>query len=145
GVHIGKEDMPPATARDLLGNEYIIGATANTLEDLIRLSKEPIDYIGLGPYRFTTTKKKLSPILGLEGYRSIFSTLAEENNLPPIVAIGGIVDDDIPLLGTTGLHGVALSAVISAAADVTEKARLLRQLCNQHFQNINAHSPASGG
>ena len=71
GVHLGKNDMPVDEARKMLGRNRIIGGTANTFEDVERLSRQGADYIGCGPFRFTTTKKNLSPVLGLEGYRSI--------------------------------------------------------------------------
>lgn len=134
GVHIGKEDMPPAAARALLHEDYIIGATANTLEDILQLSGQPIDYIGLGPYRFTATKKKLSPLLGAEGYAAIFRQLeARGLRVPPVVGIGGITEDDMAVLGVTGLHGVAVSGSISAAAGVPEKAGAFMTLCEQYF------------
>lgn len=120
GVHLGKKDMSPEVARKLIGSNFIIGATANTIEDVVRLSAMPIDYIGLGPYRFTNTKENLSPILGLEGYRQVFSTLALHNTAtPPIIGIGGVTKDDIGALLATGLYGIAVSGAISAAADVT--------------------------
>ena len=75
GVHLGKKDMPIADARRILGAEYIIGGTANTFEDVLQHYKAGADYIGCGPFRYTTTKKNLSPILGLEGYRSIVSQM----------------------------------------------------------------------
>ena len=134
GVHIGKEDMPPATARALLQENSIIGATANTLEDILALLHQPIDYIGLGPYRFTSTKKKLSPILGAEGYTAIFTQLeAMGKRVPPVVGIGGITEADIAVLAATGLHGVAVSGSISAAPLVPEKAGAFRTLCEQYF------------
>ena len=134
GVHIGKEDMPPEAARDLLHEGCIIGATANTLEDMIHLSTQPIDYIGLGPYRVTSTKKKLSPLLGAKGYAAIFRQLEVLGILvPPVVGIGGITEEDIAVLAATGLHGVAVSGSISAAAQVHEKAGAFRTLCEQHF------------
>ena len=68
GVHLGKKDMPIADARLMLGEEYIIGGTANTFEDVLQHYKDGADYIGCGPFRYTVTKKNLSPILGLEGY-----------------------------------------------------------------------------
>jgi len=64
GVHLGKLDMPVAEARRLLGPEYLIGATANTFEDIERGAGQGADYIGLGPFRFTQTKRNLSPVLG---------------------------------------------------------------------------------
>lgn len=118
GVHLGKEDMPPAKARELLGEDFIIGSTANTVEDIIRLSKEPINYIGLGPFRFTKTKENLSPVIGLNGYEEIFEALHKQNiQHPPIVGIGGIEPDDIAGLMQTGLHGIAVSGVIANATD----------------------------
>jgi len=134
GVHIGKEDMPPGAARNLLQDDFIIGATANTLEDMIQLAGQPIDYIGLGPYRFTTTKKKLSPVLGAKGYAAIFRQLEVLGiTIPPVVGIGGITEEDMAVLAATGLHGVAVSGSISAAAQVHEKAGAFITLCEQHF------------
>ena len=71
GVHLGKLDMPVSEARLLIGEKYIIGGTANTFEDIQGLVRQDADYIGLGPFRYTETKKNLSPILGLEGYARI--------------------------------------------------------------------------
>ena len=56
GVHLGKNDMPADEARSLLGEQFIIGGTANTFEDIQRLFRQRVDYIGCGPFRFTTTK-----------------------------------------------------------------------------------------
>jgi len=69
GVHLGKEDMTVAEARVILGEDFVIGGTANTIEDIRLHYSQGADYIGLGPYRWTGTKKNLSPILGLEGYQ----------------------------------------------------------------------------
>ena len=88
GVHLGKKDMPIADARRILGAEYIIGGTANTFEDVQQHYKAGADYIGCGPFRYTTTKKNLSPILGLEGYAAIVNRMREENVCLPMVAIG---------------------------------------------------------
>jgi thiE: thiamine-phosphate pyrophosphorylase len=77
GVHLGKKDMPVAEARGILGKEFIIGGTANTFDDVKMHYKAGADYIGCGPFRFTTTKKDLSPVLGLEGYRSIILQMKE--------------------------------------------------------------------
>ena len=75
GVHLGKNDMPVGGARKLLGNDKIIGATANTFDDIAKAVAAGADYIGLGPFRFTQTKEKLSPTLGIEGYRHILSLI----------------------------------------------------------------------
>lgn len=82
GVHLGKKDMPIADARRILGAEYIIGGTANTFEDVLQHYKAGADYIGCGPFRYTTTKKNLSPILGLEGYTAIIHRMPGEGYTP---------------------------------------------------------------
>ena len=123
GVHLGKNDMPIAEARQLLGEGFIIGGTANTFEDVKMHYEAGADYIGCGPFRFTTTKKNLSPILGLEGYRSIVSQMKEAGIHLPIVAIGGITFEDIPSIMATGVTGIALSGTILRADNPIEETR----------------------
>ena len=123
GVHLGKKDMPVAEARKMLGKDFIIGGTANTFEDVKMHYEAGADYIGCGPFRFTTTKKNLSPILGLEGYRSIVSQMKEAGIHLPIVAIGGITFEDIPSIMATGVTGIALSGTILRADNPIEETR----------------------
>ena len=126
GVHLGKNDMPITEVRKLLGNSFIIGGTANTIDDVRSHYASGADYIGCGPFRFTTTKKGLSPVLGLEGYRSIVSQMRAEGIDLPIVAIGGITAEDIPDIMQTGVTGIALSGTVLRAADpVAEMRRLV--------------------
>src|SRR5687767_12955822 len=102
GVHLGKEDMNPQEARKLLGEGFIIGGTANTSEDVLRLQRYGVDYIGIGPFRFTSTKQNLSPVLGLEG----LSTIAVNPELKtPLIAVGGIRQEDVELLMEAGISG----------------------------------------
>jgi thiamine-phosphate pyrophosphorylase len=127
GVHLGKKDMPILQARQLLGEEFIIGGTANTFEDVQKHAADGADYIGCGPFRFTTTKKNLSPIVGLEGYRHIVERMRETGIQLPIVAIGGITYEDIPAIMETGVTGIALSGTILRAEDpVKETQRILK-------------------
>ena len=127
GVHLGKKDMPILQARQLLGEEFIIGGTANTFEDVQKHAADGADYIGCGPFRFTTTKKSLSPIVGLEGYRHIVERMRETGIQLPIVAIGGITYEDIPAIMETGVTGIALSGTILRAEDpVKETQRILK-------------------
>ncbi|SEK74489.1 thiamine-phosphate diphosphorylase [Chitinophaga rupis] len=120
GVHVGKNDMTVAAARAITGPEMIVGGTANTLNDLLQHVKDGADYVGLGPYRFTTTKQKLSPILGLEGIANILQQLASQGITIPVIAIGGIVQEDVAALIAAGAHGVAVSGLITHAADRKE-------------------------
>lgn len=117
GVHVGKNDMTVAAAREITGPGYIIGGTANTLADILQHVKDDASYVGLGPYRFTTTKQNLSPILGLEGIARIIQQLKEQGISIPVVAIGGILADDIPALQAAGVHGVAVSGLITQAVN----------------------------
>lgn len=123
GVHLGKNDMPVDEARGILGEQYIIGGTANTFEDIERLFRQRVDYIGCGPFRFTTTKAKLAPTLGLEGYEKIVSQMRQHSITIPIVAIGGITFSDIPSIMATGVDGIALSGAILQAENPVEEMR----------------------
>ena len=113
--------MPLDKARQLLGKEAIIGATVNTDEDLLRAAKAHADYIGCGPFRFTTTKAKLSPILGLDGYREIVGRMRSAGINLPIVAIGGITASDIPSILSTGVSGIAISGEVLRAENPSLK------------------------
>ena len=110
GVHLGKTDTCPTIARKKLLSWQIIGGTANTLEDCQNLVEKGVDYIGLGPYRYTTTKKNLSPVLGDKGYLLILEALETEI---PVLAIGGITLSDTLNLLNTGIHGVAISGEVT--------------------------------
>lgn len=119
GVHLGKNDMDPLEARELLGPHAIIGITANTAEDIIKYKNKDVDYVGLGPFRFTTTKEKLSPVLGIEGYTRIVKEVRDAGVQLPIVAIGGITIEDVDALMQTGVNGIAMSGSIINAEDPT--------------------------
>lgn len=131
GVHLGKNDMPPAEARRLLGEKYIIGATANTIEDIRALAVQDVDYIGLGPYRFTETKRNLSPVLGIEGYRRIMEACRAEGIEHPVVAIGGITIDDLQPLMDVGVSGIALSGTILNAPSPRETTETILAMLNK--------------
>lgn len=117
GVHLGKEDAAPEEARRLLGDEVLIGCTCNTQADLERALDLPIDYVGLGPYRFTRTKQRLAPVLGLEGYRR----LALQRYPLPVYAVGSVVPADEAELQALGVYGLAMSSALleRAALDTT--------------------------
>ena len=115
GVHLGKNDMPVDEARRVLGEEFIIGGTANTFEDIERLARQGADYIGCGPFRFTTTKKNLAPVIGIEGYRDIIEKMEAAGINLPVVAIGGITADDIDDILATGVRGIAVSGTVLRA------------------------------
>ena len=130
GVHLGKNDMPPAEARKILGNRFIIGGTCNTYEDILAV-KDHVDYVGCGPFRFTETKKKLSPTIGLDGYRNIVWNCRSNGINLPIIAIGGITADDITNIFNAGANGIALSgAILNAENPAAETERIVKTIFN---------------
>ena len=131
GVHLGQADMPPIEARRIIGDGAVIGSTANTFEQIAARNDGETDYVGLGPFRFTTTKKNLSPVLGTEGYRTILGRMRTENIPLPVVAIGGIELPDIPQVMRTGVDGIALSGAIARAdSPATTTANFLNAIRN---------------
>ncbi|MCH7396536.1 thiamine phosphate synthase [Belliella sp. DSM 107340] len=131
GVHIGLNDMSVAEARLILGENKIIGATANTIDHVKMHAQSTPDYIGIGPFRFTQTKEKLSPILGIDGYQKILNEMKQLRLNIPVIAVGGITDNDLPELMKTGIHGVAISGDINYAMDPRQKIEEI----NHQFSN----------
>ena len=120
GVHLGLTEESPIVARNILGKDKIIGGTANTIQDVLKRVEEKCDYVGLGPLRFTSTKKQLSPILGIEGYTSILEELKNKNIHIPVYAIGGIILEDVDQLVKTEIYGIAVSGIITNNSDKRE-------------------------
>ncbi len=131
GIHLGLSDMNPREARKILGDNCIIGGTANTLENCIQHIEDGVDYIGLGPYQETVTKKKLSPVLGIDGYQNILTQLKNENAETPVVAIGGITEKDITILMQTGISGIAVSGELTNQVNLGKKIETIKKLMVQ--------------
>ena len=127
GVHLGKNDMPVNEARAFLGEDFIIGGTANTYEDIKKLKYSGADYVGCGPFRFTTTKENLSPVIGLEGYREIMAKIKSEGLRIPICAIGGITLEDVMPIIETGIQGIAVSGAVLRADNPVQ---MIKQILN---------------
>jgi thiamine-phosphate pyrophosphorylase len=123
GLHLGKDDMPVNEARKIVGDKMIIGGTANTIDDIAMHVSHGANYIGCGPYRFTKTKLKLSPILGLEGYKDILRQMISLDISIPVIAIGGIQTGDISAIMQAGLYGIACSSLIAFADDPKEEVK----------------------
>jgi len=117
GVHLGKLDEDWIAARARLGPEKLLGGTVNNAEDARRAaSAHVLDYVGIGPLRFTTTKQKLAPVLGLEGIAALLPLL---DGLPAW-AIGGVQPSDLPALRRARLAGVAVSSSLYINNQVSE-------------------------
>lgn len=133
GVHLGKNDMPIAEARKILGPDFIIGGTVNSFDDVLHhLQGSTPDYFGCGPFRFTSTKKNLAPILGYDGYKLILKQMHDNNIHIPLVAIGGIRKSDIPQLLQNGVNGIALSgSILNAENPILEMLEIINTI-NQY-------------
>ncbi len=123
GFHIEDMDADFTALRKLIGEEFTLGGSANTVENLIRLAKEGADYAGFGPFSITTTKPNTAPMIGYKGYAFAVEQLRiKEINLP-ILAVGGVNLIDIPSLMETGIYGIAASSAINQADDMYESYR----------------------
>ena len=135
GVHLGLQDMSVLQARTILGDNKIIGGTANTITDVLARIQESVDYIGLGPFRFTSTKTNLSPVLGLDGYKNIMNEVLKNKIDIPIYAIGGIsIDDVVPILNT-GVYGIAVSGAITNHSNKKELLQTFNSLLHEKINN----------
>lgn len=135
GVHLGLQDMPVSEARVIVGKNKIIGGTANTLSDVLSRIQDNCDYIGLGPFRFTSTKINLSPVLGLDGYKNIMKEIAKSNTRIPVYAIGGISVGDVEAIINTGVYGVAVSGAITDHSNKKELLQTFNSLLHEKINN----------
>ena len=119
GVHLGNEDIDHEIARKELGKDKIIGATAYTEKEVIfHQSREFADYIGLGTYRKTRTKPEIKEFVTLEQIRKMIGKLKLSNRYRiPLLVIGGIRMDDIPLLLSAGVYGIAIASLLNHSPD----------------------------
>lgn len=122
GVHVGQGDMPPVKVRELVGDDMWIGVSAHTVEEALEAKRQGADYLGVGSMFPTETKKDV--------VETTFETLEEicKQVSIPVVAIGGIQENNLSLLGKTGVDGVALVSAIFGVKNIEETCRRLRKL-----------------
>ena len=121
GVHIGADELPVDVVRNMIGNDKILGVTAKTVERALEAEKHGADYLGVGAIYPTTTKVITQPT-SIETLRKIATTVSI-----PIVAIGGIKEDNMEPLKGTGIAGVAIVSEIMKADNIQEKCQSLRK------------------
>lgn len=121
GVHLGQSDDSPALARKILGNDAIIGLSASTVEEAVSGRKQGADYIGAGAVFHTATKNNTRDLS-----EKALKSIVESINIP-VVAIGGINENNMELLGNTGISGVALVSAVFSASDIEKKCRILKE------------------
>lgn len=131
GVHLGQSDMPIQDARRLVGNSMVIGVSAESIDDAIEAEAGGADYIGISPVFTTTTKEDIATPLGLDGIRAIREVVRI-----PLVAIGGIGQDNAQDVMEAGADGVAVvSAIVSAVCPETAARNLFQVVANLYNQN----------
>jgi thiamine-phosphate pyrophosphorylase len=118
GFHMEDMNTNFLSLRDSLGEATTIGGSSNTVEGLLRLANEGVDYAGFGPFAHTDTKPNNSPLLGVEGYANAMLKLKELQVELPVLAVGGVKIADVDALMQTGIFGIAASAAINRADDV---------------------------
>lgn len=121
GVHLGQGDDSIAFARKILGNDAIIGLSASTVEEAISGEEQGADYIGAGAVFHTATKDNTRELRG-----GTLREIAESIDIP-VVAIGGINENNMELLRYTGISGVAMVSAIFSVKDIEGKCRMLRK------------------
>ncbi|GGI23219.1 thiamine phosphate synthase [Pedobacter mendelii] len=120
GFHIEDMDADFNKLRTQVGDDITLGGSANTIDNLIRLAKQGVDYAGFGPFAVTETKPNNYPFITLSQYRNAIKELENQNLNLPILAVGGITNYDVESLMQTGIYGIAVSGAINFADDFTQ-------------------------
>lgn len=130
GVHVGADDMPVAKARELIGKDKILGATAKTVETAVKAYKDGADYLGVGAIYPTTTKVK-TILTSTETLDAITKTVPI-----PVNAIGGLNANNLGVLEGINIAGVCAVSAIMKADSPKEAAKELKQA----FEDIRRKS-----
>lgn len=117
GVHLGQDDLPPEKAREILGDDAIIGFSTHSVAQAIEAIKLPIDYIAIGPVFATQTKANPDEIVGLEGVRAVREAIGDF----PLVAIGGITAEGFSQVLNAGADSAAIIKSILFPPDQIEE------------------------
>jgi thiamine-phosphate pyrophosphorylase len=120
-VHLGRDDLDVTTARRLLGASALIGGTANSLTEALRVATTDVDYLGVGPVYGTRAKANPAPPLGLDGFQVIARAVSK-----PVIAIGSVTADRVAALLEAGAHGVAVISAVVCQSDPAAAAREFR-------------------
>lgn len=117
GVHLGQDDLPPENARQILGENAIIGFSTHNISQAIEAIKLPLDYIAIGPIFTTSTKENPDPVVGIEGLKTVREAIGNF----PLVAIGGINSENAKEVLNNGANSVAvISQILHEPEKITE-------------------------
>ncbi|MEA4921553.1 MAG: thiamine phosphate synthase [Clostridiaceae bacterium] len=125
GIHVGQHDMQAEKVRERVGPDMIIGVSVQTLEQALLAEKNGADYLGVGAV-FSTSTKADADAVSFDTLKEICKAVSI-----PVVAIGGICEDNILQLSGSGVDGVALVSAIFGSGDIKQQCRRLRLLSEQ--------------
>lgn len=131
GVHLGQDDMPVSTARQLAPPGFIIGVSVGTVEEAVDAEREGADYLALSPTFSTASKEDAGPGLGPERLREICRAVAI-----PVIAIGGINRRNVRDVIVAGADGIAVISAVVASLDITAAARDLKDLVRESKRSV---------
>jgi thiamine-phosphate pyrophosphorylase len=120
GVHLGQKDLPCKEARKLLGDRFLIGVSAATVEEAEQAEADGADYLGVGAMHTTATKTNTRPVTP-----SLLSEIVSAVSIP-VVAIGGIQKDNVAELADTNISGVAVVSAVLGQRNIPSAAKALR-------------------
>ena len=123
GVHLGQEDLPCRAARELLGPAAVVGISATSYQEALEAEADGADYLGVGPIFPTPSKRDAAPAMGLSELAKIRAAVRI-----PIVAIGGIDEENAEAVLRAGADGIAVISALTGAPDMVEAARRLSRM-----------------
>lgn len=120
GFHIEDMDADFIALRKQIGEEFTLGGSANTIDQLIKLANDGADYAGFGPFNITSTKPNDYPLVKTDEYNNAVQILKSANIDLPVLAVGGVTLADVQALMATGIFGIAASSAINQAENMYE-------------------------
>ena len=128
GVHMENMDIDLSEIRKAIGPDKTLGASANTVQQILNHIENGADYIGCGPFGHTDTKPNACPHWQIEGYAAAVRQLSDLGKEIPLIAAGGVAISHIESLMQTGIFGVAISAAVNKAVNPAQAYKQAYQL-----------------
>lgn len=126
GVHLGQDDFPIPMAREILGEDRVIGGSAATLDEARKCLRDGADYVGFGPVFPTSSKDDAGPVSGIDVLKQVVGDIPL-----PMIAIGGVDAENIPDVMRTGAHGIAVISAVCCQDDPEVATRSLYEALNK--------------
>lgn len=125
GVHVGQGDMQARNVRKLIGEDKILGVSASTVKEATEAQKNGADYIGVGAI-FATSTKEEAKVISMDTLKDICKAVSI-----PVVAIGGINENNVLQLKGTGVHGISVISAIFSKENIYDATKKLYHLATE--------------